>query len=157
MWHQWRLGLFSCVFPPCVSSKQMDVWNLPIMPYIYITLVYQGTLTCRTSKVGKLIDWLVCLFIHPSIHLSSILIATHLPPPIYLSTHPSLLPTLIECILSARAWAGGQGNNDGKAQFYSSRTLSKHWELDTVKRETYSNLSVLHKGCPHSRLSANTK
>lgn len=92
MWHQWRLGLFSCVFPPCVSSKQMDVWNLLIMPYIYITLVYQGTLTCRTSKVGKLIDWLVCLFIHPSIHLSSILIATHLPPP-HLPIHPSIPST----------------------------------------------------------------
>lgn len=126
MWHQWSMGLFFCVFPLCVSSKQMDVWNLMIMPCIYITLVSQGTLTCRTSKVGKLIGWLVYLFpIHPSIHLSPIHLSPHLPtiPPIYQSTLSSIQPTLIECILSARPWAGGQGNKDGKAQFYSSRTF----------------------------------
>lgn len=126
MWHQWSKGLFffPCVFLPCVSSKQMDVWNLMIMPCVYVRVVYQDTLICRISKVGKLIDWLI-YSLHPSIYPSITHTPTHLSlhPPIYRPTHPSIQLTLIECILSARPWAGGQGNKDRKAQFYSSRTF----------------------------------
>lgn len=33
---------FFCLFPPYLSSKQVDVWNFMIILYIYITVEIQG-------------------------------------------------------------------------------------------------------------------
>lgn len=134
MWHQWITELFFCLFSPFLSSKQMNVWNLMIIPCIYLTAKIQDTLTCRTLKVGKLIDWLVCLFIHPSFHPSthhpsikaSIRLPAYLPthPSVHVRlpiTHPSIQPALIECTLFVRSWARGQGYKDRKTQSYSSK------------------------------------
>lgn len=57
----------------------------------------------------------------------------------------------------ARPWARGQGYKDRKAQSYSSKSFSKHWESGTVKSKNVQKFTELTTGWAQCRLSVYTE
>lgn len=144
MWHQRSTELFFCLFPPCLSSKEMKVWNILIMPCIYLTVEIPGHLESGETYrlIGLSLRSSIQPFILPSVHQPiHLFINPPIYPPIFIYpfTHPSIHPALIEFMLFAKPWARGQALKDRTPQSYSSKIFQSIENQAQSKRRNVSS------------------